>query len=625
MAPPGPAWLLLLGLAWEAASYPERDSASCRVPLEVRGERQGVIRSPPLRHGHPLPSKCTWLILGGPEQVVTIRFERFQLACGEAVLYIWARTAAPQDLCGTRLPAPLHFHASNVTLSYWRSRSAATGFQLRYERGPLLSPTPASCNLTLDAFYGVFSPPGWPGSSAGTLLCCRWALDPHDSRPLTVLFATLDLAPGDTLEVYEGHPDPGATPRLLRRVDAASNGQAVAVESPSSRAWVAWQGLAGRGFNATYHVRGFCVPWRRPCGRGDEARCYGEAERCDGTWHCPDGADELGCSGCPNGSYPCRAGAGGPCYAPAERCNYQTLCPDGADERGCWRCQPGNFRCGDGRCVYEAWRCDGQPDCADAADEAACPYALPRKVVAAAAIGSLVCGLLLVIALGCTCRLYAVRSREYSLFAPLSRGDAQLIRQEAPPSYGQLIAQGLVPPLDDFPTDSPGQMTLLGNLRSLIHILRHEPAGSRRARRPPRPLRRLLRRLRRWGLLPRPAARPAAAPPAQPPPDAPSQEEGGAAGGPDEAPPLPQKVPPPGLEPPAALSPTVPPPAAPQRQPSGVMGALRGCLFPSPERRGDPPSLPPSPEGEDDVLLLPLAESRSCPSAGGLDDDPLLT
>ncbi|XP_067389208.1 low-density lipoprotein receptor-related protein 10 [Emydura macquarii macquarii] len=623
MSPLGVAWILLLGHVWEAAPATERDAAACPAPPELRGDRQGVITRPPARRGRPMPSRCTWIILGGPEDVVTIRFDRFQLPCGAGTLLVWAQPHLPQALCGSRPPAPLRYRGANVTLSYRRGRAAAEGFQLHYETESPPSPPPPACNLTLDGFYGVFSPPGWPGGNPGPPIRCRWALDPHDSRPLTVLFTALDLGPGDALEVYAAPPAPGAEPRLLRRLDAASNGRPLAVEAPSSRAWVAWWGRGGRGFNATYHVRGFCVPWRRPCGAGAEGRCYGPAERCDGLWHCPGGADEEGCPACPGGGYPCRAGPGAPCYAPAERCNYQSLCPDGADERGCWRCQPGHFRCGDGRCVYEAWRCDGQPDCADASDEAACPRTLPRKVVAAAAIGALVCGLLLVVALGCTCRLYAARSREYSLFAPLSRGDAQLVRQEAPPSYGQLIAQGLIPPLEDFPTDSPGQASLLGNLRSLLHLLRQEPpGGGRRSRRPPRPLRRLLRRLRRWGLLPRttPAARPPATPASQPPLDATGQEEGGAAGGPDEAPPLPQKVLPPGLEPP-----TAPPPVAPQRLPRGLMGALHGYLFPSPEGHGDPPSLPPSPQGEDDVLLLPLAESRPCPPSGDPEDDPLLT
>jgi len=38
---------------------------------------------------------------------------------------------------------------------------------------------------------------------------------------------------------------------------------------------------------------------------------------------------------------------------------------------------------------------------------------VPRKVITAALIGSLVCGLLLVIALGCAFKLYSLRTREY--------------------------------------------------------------------------------------------------------------------------------------------------------------------------------------------------------------------
>ena len=36
--------------------------------------------------------------------------------------------------------------------------------------------------------------------------------------------------------------------------------------------------------------------------------------------------------------------------------------------------------------------------------------------------------------------------------------EAELLRREAPPSYGQLIAQGLIPPVEDFPVCSPNQV-----------------------------------------------------------------------------------------------------------------------------------------------------------------------
>lgn len=65
------------------------------------------------------------------------------------------------------------------------------------------------------------------------------------------------------------------------------------------------------------------------------------------------------------------------------------------------------------RCVFESWRCDGQVDCKDGTDELNCTVILPRKVITAATVGSLVCGLLLVIAMGCTCKLYSLRTREY--------------------------------------------------------------------------------------------------------------------------------------------------------------------------------------------------------------------
>ncbi|KAF6351712.1 LDL receptor related protein 10 [Rhinolophus ferrumequinum] len=525
-------------------------------------------------------------------------------------------------------------------------------------------PTPP-CNHTLEDFYGVFSSPGYSQlASVSHPQSCFWLLDPHDGRRLAVRFTALDLGYEDAVHVYDGSGPP-ETSRPLRRLTRFNNGKAVTVETLSGQAIVAYHTVPwsnSRGFNATYHVQGYCLPWDRPCGLGSGLgpseglgeRCYSEAQRCDGSWDCADGTDEENCPGCPPGHYPCGA-AGSPgataCYLRADRCNYQTFCTDGADERRCRHCQPGNFRCRDEKCVYETWVCDGQPDCADGSDEWDCSYALPRKVITAAVIGSLVCGLLLVIALGCTCKLYAIRTQEYSIFAPLSRMEAEIVQQQAPPSYGQLIAQGAIPPVEDFPTENPNDNSVLGNLRSLLQILRQDmtPGGGSGARRRPRgrSVRRLVRRLRRWGLLPRanpPARTPETRSPVTPA-DAPLEaldgstgpaREVGAVGGQDgeQAPPLPVKAPLPSASTSAAL-PTVleapgPLPSA-LLEPSllsGVVQALRGRLLPS-LRPAGPTQSPPephtaalSPDDEDDVLLVPLAE----PGAWVVEaeDEPLL-
>lgn len=46
----------------------------------------------------------------------------------------------------------------------------------------------------------------------------------------------------------------------------------------------------------------------------------------------------------------------------------------------------------------------------------------------------------------------------HSMFAPINRHEAELIQQQAPPSYGQLIAQGIIPPVEDFPIENPNEV-----------------------------------------------------------------------------------------------------------------------------------------------------------------------
>jgi len=40
----------------------------------------------------------------------------------------------------------------------------------------------------------------------------------------------------------------------------------------------------------------------------------------------------------------------------------------------------------------------------------------------------------------------------------MTRLEAEFVRREAPPSYGQLIAQGLIPPVEDFPVYNASQV-----------------------------------------------------------------------------------------------------------------------------------------------------------------------
>lgn len=42
----------------------------------------------------------------------------------------------------------------------------------------------------------------------------------------------------------------------------------------------------------------------------------------------------------------------------------------------------------------------------------------------------------------------------------MTRMEADFVEREAPPSYGQLIAQGLIPPVEDFPVYNPAQVVI---------------------------------------------------------------------------------------------------------------------------------------------------------------------
>ncbi|KAK8384322.1 hypothetical protein O3P69_009242 [Scylla paramamosain] len=141
------------------------------------------------------------------------------------------------------------------------------------------------------------------------------------------------------------------------------------------------------------------------CGVGQE--CYTASQRCDGTLQCSNAVDELSCNTKCQNEVACW---GGGCYPFYQRCDGSPDCGDASDEANCspllCNGKNGTFLCNNRRCIRETWRCDQLDDCRDGSDEQDC---LRNSVIGVAAMGGLMCSLMLVVAVGCTGRLYALK------------------------------------------------------------------------------------------------------------------------------------------------------------------------------------------------------------------------
>ena len=169
------------------------------------------------------------------------------------------------------------------------------------------------------------------------------------------------------------------------------------------------------GFNLTYQIKGLCIEDQLSCGSIYELNCFSPNQTCNDVWDCQNGADERGCGPCKPDQFRCRNHIF--CYRLEDRCDGDHQCIDKSDELNCdaWFCNSANgtFLCSNGRCVYEQWVCDGTNDCEDGSDELNCPTPFTRRVITTAVLGGTLCCLLLVMALGCACKLYTLHTVSY--------------------------------------------------------------------------------------------------------------------------------------------------------------------------------------------------------------------
>ncbi|XP_022082444.1 low-density lipoprotein receptor-related protein 12-like, partial [Acanthaster planci] len=318
------------------------------------------------------------------------------------------------------------------------------------------APCSSVCKNFLKGTHGSFESPNFPAAYDPNL-DCFWVLTVEEGKNIQLRFDVFDLEgkyDTDYVKVYDG---PEVTDKLLGTYYGFTTSEGTksiymppaVIDGSSNQLRVRFITDAissNKGFNATFQTKGVCLRDQFLCSNEDK-NCYDARQRCDGIMACIRGQDELGCSDTCKDQISCslKSPSARDCFTMEERCDGKRDCTNNVDEKLCdpslCMADKGLFRCNDGTCIQEKYTCNSAVDCLHGEDEAIC-YA-STNVVTAAAVGSIVCGLLLVAALSCTCKLYQLHVRERlppSHMSPLREIEEELLRREAPPSYTATMA-----------------------------------------------------------------------------------------------------------------------------------------------------------------------------------------
>ncbi|VDI44275.1 low-density lipoprotein receptor-related protein 3/10/12 [Mytilus galloprovincialis] len=322
------------------------------------------------------------------------------------------------------------------------------------------------CNKYIEVGHdgGFITSPRYPNSYPDSMECV-WNLHTPKTSGIQIRFKSFklqDTENTDLLTVYDG---PDSSSRLIYTYHGL-NTPPLVIESTSSDLTIVFYSdsfVKAKGFNFTYQNKGNCLADQVLCGR--EKDCYETNHKCNGIWDCPlSGYDEKNCYKCGD-QYTC-----GPhinqCYEAKQRCNGVGHCTNMMDELYCssTQCGPhnGTFLCDNRRCIYETWKCDKTNDCGDNSDEFDCRHT-SNLIKIAAVCGALICGLLLVVALGCTCKLYNLRVHGHRQRheTPLSRLYSEFMRRRAPPPYHEAMLTSR--PYDEVRRDYLEHLQQTGN------------------------------------------------------------------------------------------------------------------------------------------------------------------